>query len=212
MVLTRVTSKQMPFVEIEDVDHAAAYLREQLVAGSSLAQLVERSVNLSIGRSRVAMPRNVSQRGDFDLRWDTFSLSGDEDGLFAQVVKSFIQNQSCGVFFQTEVQTTYPAFSSLPHRAPAKVYQQEVYWFAQGPELSRLSEDQILDVVYDSSFWPFSAFFCLSDFSNHKHDLSDSDLLRIAQNLAGIAVGAFDDRSYLVWWRDDLRPFPVIES
>ena len=57
---------------------------------------------------------------------------------------------------------------------------------------------------------PYSAFFYTSNTSNDAPlNLIDDDLKRIALETVGIAVDAFDADSFLVWWREDLYPFPI---
>jgi hypothetical protein len=76
-------------------------------------------------------------------------------------------------------------------------------------KLANLSDDEMGDLINYGSFWPFSAFFYVNGLSPTKSELNDADLQLIVNRLVGVAVGAFDDRSYLVWWRDDLWPFPL---
>jgi hypothetical protein len=157
------------------------------------------------------MPETKDQARQFDLRWDTFRLAGDEEALFARAIKMFVHNPKCGVILQDTMKSiSDPCMSDAPYRTLAVTYEKELYWTVAGAELAELSDDAMGDVINHASFWPFAAFFYIDGISKTTGELDDADLQFIVKQLVGVAVGAFDDRSYLVWWRDDLRPFPLV--
>lgn len=201
----------MPFVDVIDKRRASEYVKDQLSQGTTLAKLVAQSIDLSRGRYRVAMPESREQGKEFNLKWETFRLAGDEEDTFARLIKSFICNEECDVILQdTGTSVSYPYFAKLPYRNLAMTYAEEVYWNVSDAQLADLSDDAMGNVINHASFWPFSAFFFVDGISKGKAELEDTDLQLIVKQLVGVAVGAFDDRSYLVWWRDDLRPFPLV--
>ena len=60
------------------------------------------------------------------------------------------------------------------------------------------------------SLYPYSAFFHTSTTnSDAPPNLAYDDLKRIALEVVGIAIDAFDADSFVVWWREDLYPFPL---
>ena len=141
------------------------------------------------------------------MRWDT-RLGGDEEAIFARLIKSYIRHDRCGVILQdTETSVNYPYFAKLQYKRLAKTFDEEVYWSVAETKLADLSDDEMGTVINYASFWPFSGFF-YTDVPLEKSALTNADFQSIMRQLVGIAVGAFDDRSYLVWWRDDLLPFP----
>jgi hypothetical protein len=199
----------MPFVDIIDKQRAIEYVRDQLSRGTALAKLLARSIDLSRGRCRVAMPEAKDQGEGFDLRWETFRLVGDEETIFARLIKSFISNEECHIILQdANTSVSFPYFAKRTYRRLARLYAGEVYWCADTTQ-ANLSDDEMNTLINHASFWPFSAFFYTDGISDTKAELDDADFQLIVKGLVGIAVGAFDDRSYLVWWRDDVRPFPV---
>lgn len=201
----------MPFIDVIDKRRAAEYVKDQLSRGTTLASLVARTIDLSRGCYRVAMPETKDQSGQFDLRWEMFRLAGDEEALFARVIKMFVRSPKCAVILQDTMKSmSDPCMSDAPYRTLAITYQKELYWTVAGAKLAQLPDDKMLDVINHASFWPFSAFFYIDAISKAKGELEDADLQLIVKQLVGVAVGAFDDRSYLVWWRDDLRPFPLV--
>jgi hypothetical protein len=200
----------MGFIDVIDIRRAAEYVKEQLLLGTTLANLAAQSIDLSRGSYRVAMPVTKAQGVEFDLRWETFRLAGDEENCFARLIKSFICNEECNVILQdTETSTSYPYFGKLPYRKLALPYAEEVYWNVADAKLANLSDEEMSRLINHASFWPFSVFF-YTDGISAKGELQNADLQLIVKHLVGLAVGAFDDRSYLVWWRDDLRPFPQV--
>jgi hypothetical protein len=78
---------------------------------------------------------------------------------------------------------------------------------------SELSQDDILGLLYEPVLpYPSSAFFYIAGISERKTQLKDSDLEHVVNTLVGVAVRAFDTESFLIWWREDLRPFPTVET
>jgi hypothetical protein len=199
----------MPFFDVIDKQRAAEYVRDQLSRGTTLSRWVQRSVDLSRGRIRIAVPEGRQVTQTLDFRFETFSL-GQSATDFARLVRSFIGDPKNAILLQdTQLSISDPEFSTnLPYSSLAVSYQNEVYWAVSGGELAQFPDDKMLEVINWASFFPFSAFFYIDEISKTKGRLEDSDLQLIVKHLVGLAVGAFDDRSYLVWWRDDLRPFP----
>ena len=200
----------MPFFDVIDKQRAAEYVKDQLSRGTTLSRRVRRSVDLSRGRIRIAMPEGREVTQDLDFRSHTFSL-GQSATDFARLVRSFIGDPKNAILLQdTQISISDPEFSTnLPYSSLAVPYQNEVYWAVSGGELAQFPNDKMLEVINGASFYPFSAFFYINEISKTKGELEDSDLRLIVKHLVGLAVGAFDDRSYLVWWRDDSRPFPL---
>jgi len=201
----------MPFVDVIDAQGAAEYVKDQLSGGTTLANLAVRSIDLSRGRYRVAMPDGMPADQGLDFRWETFNCKQtDREFDFARLIKSFISAEGCGVILQNmNMSMSDPYFAELPYRNLAMPYAEEIYWNVEDAKLANLSDDEMGDLINYGSFWPFSAFFYIDGISPTKNELNDADLQSIVNRLVGLAVGAFDDRSYLVWWRDDLRPFPL---
>jgi hypothetical protein len=60
---------------------------------------------------------------------------------------------------------------------------------------------------------PYSAFFHTSSTnSDAPPNLTYDDLKRIALEIVGVAVDAFDADSFIVGWPEDLYPFPLLVS
>lgn len=198
------------FVDIAEAKRAEEYVRDELADGTTLAKLVLESIDLARGRFRVAMPHWVVQTGPrFNLKYELFRLDGNEETAFGRVVKAFVAEPDSAVILQDTMRSmSDPCMTGAPNRALAVSYGQEVYWMIAGAVIARLSDDEIWDLINEASFWPFSAFFFRGGVPPGEDGLQDSDLHRIVEQLVGLAVGAFDDRSYLVWWRDDQCPFP----
>jgi len=86
------------------------------------------------------------------------------------------------------------------------VYGEEVYWKLKEP----VKESEFESVMDRGSFWPYSAFFCASLTNKETpSNLSQYDLRQIASEVIGVAVDAFDAESFVLWWREDLHPFPL---
>jgi hypothetical protein len=202
----------MAIREIADVVGAEKYMREQLTDGTTLAHLVLNRIDFSRGKFRIAMPDSVDQTPPFDFKSDR-RLDGDEEMAFALVVKSFIADPNCAALMQeTQIRKSDP-FSGYSWYL-AKIFQEnlvlsykdELYLPVAGPEFARISDEEMLGVVRSASAYPFSAFLYVGTVPSSKK-LTDRDLERILTELVGVTVDAFDGRSFLLWWRDEVR-FP----
>ena len=201
----------MPFLNVDNTRRASEYLLDQLSQGTTLSRLVRESVDFSLGRIRVAIPPGMKASEDLDFRYETFPLRQTGENDFARLLKSFISTEECDVILQdTQISMSDPGIADLPWGKLAIPYRKEVYWNVADAELANLSDEEMSGLISHASFWPFSAFFYIDQSSQPKDELNDADLQFIVKQLVGVAVGAFDDRSYLVWWRDDLRPFPLV--
>ncbi|MGB8411765.1 MAG: hypothetical protein WCE23_02960 [Candidatus Binatus sp.] len=202
----------MAIREIADVVGAEKYMREQLTDGTTIAHLVLNRIDLSRGKFRIAMPDIVDQNPPFDFKSDR-RLDGDEEMAVARVIKSFISDPNCVVLMQETQIGKSDRFSTESwflekawQENLALNYKDELYWPVAGPEFARISDEEMLGVVRSASAYPFSAFLYVGTVPSSK-TLTDRDLERILTKLVGVTVDAFDGRSFLLWWRDEVR-FP----
>ena len=124
----------------------------------------------------------------------------------ARIAKSFVRNPNCAVLLQDwAVTRSYIRPEELQN---VVMYGDEVYWQIADPNLSDL---EILEVIESPPPWPMCAYFHNAKPNRPGSQLGDEDLTRIASSIVGVAVGAFDDRSFLLWWRTELQPFPLAQ-
>jgi hypothetical protein len=199
----------MAFRDVRNAAQAEKYMREQLSEGTTLARLVVKRIDFARGGFRIAMPETVDKTEPLDFNSGNLRLAGDEQTALARVIKSFIREPSCTLLMQ-DSEARISEIRDLPYGKLAIPYSAEVYWRVAGSELAHLSDDQMLDVVHSTSYFPFTAFFYCDGLPLIKTALNDADLQHVTEKLLGIVVGAFDFRSSLIWWRDDLRPFPLV--
>jgi len=88
----------------------------------------------------------------------------------------------------------------------------EVYWRVSGGDLATLPNDEILDILHSTNWFSWTGFFYLHGVVRTQPVMDDSHVDRILTNLAGVAVSAFDYRSFLIWWMDEIRPFPSLSG
>lgn len=126
------------------------------------------------------------------------------DWEFAQFVKAFIENPVGGLLLE-DTGKWYPFPKGDPFEVAATRYNQELYWRISGPHLS------VEDIAYLTGMpilpYPWCGFFHESAGVLGKAELTGDDLNDIVKALAGIAIGAFDHTSYVLWWKES-RPLP----
>jgi hypothetical protein len=201
----------VPFQELRNPSETEKYMADQLSEGTTLARLVLRGIDFALGKFRVAMPEMVKQAPLLDFRSGNVHLAGDEEEMFASVINSFIREPNSALLIQdSEASISDPWLQSFPHREFAIPYRGELYWRIAGATLANLSEDQMLEAINGASYFPWLGFFYFNGVPQTKTMLTGADLEHVASNLVGVAAGALDYRSFLVWWRDDLRAFPNV--
>lgn len=199
----------MSMQAIVDVRKAREYLMEQLAEGTTLARLAFQKTDFFSGSFRAGMPEGVDQ-SKIDFR---FSMRGlrCEELAFARIIKTFIEKlEGAALIADTEPRNSQGDLEGYPYRDRMVTYGDEVYWRIAG---AGLSEDDIVNLLGAPILpYPLCVFLHLAKSSGNNSDLDDADLEQIVAGLIGVAVGAFDTESYLLWWRDDLVPFPAVAA
>jgi hypothetical protein len=191
----------MGIKKIKNSPQALEHLRYELSRGGVLAKLVVSKTDFALGNCFAAIPEAVDQT-KLNFRWWIPGLP-DEPMDFAKLIRSFIDDPVCVVL--VEDIEPFPVEEDSPYKMRAMRYDTELYWRIHD---SDLSEADILDILTEPNPNPSSAFFSVAWSAEHETQLTDSDLQRAANTLVGVAVRAFDGDSFLIWWREDLRPFP----
>jgi hypothetical protein len=202
----------MAIQEIRRSSSAQEYMVDELSAGTTLAKLVLKGIDFTRGRFRVAMPATVEQDRGLDFQ-QSLRLDRDEEITLARMIKCFIRDSKAAVLLQdTQKSISDPGLAHLNNKELMIPFEAEFYWTIAGRGLSEIPDTKMLEIVYSASYYPFSAFFYFDDVTIGRQSLQPDDLAHIVTNLVGIAVGVFDDRSFLIWWRDDLYPFPTVPA
>ena len=199
----------MSIKRIPNSSQALAHLQKELAEGSSLAKLVLRKTSFAEGKFFAGIPDGVDQ-SQLDFSSSMGGL-GREPSALARAIKSFIDGPHHYVLLEdTMPMHSDPSEENGPYRARMTIHGEELFWNLSGPDLS---EDDIFALLGMPILpYPSSAFFYLAETSEPRSQLRDSDLELIVNSLVGVAVQAFDTRSFLIWWREDLLPFPMGET
>ena len=193
--------------KIKDSAKALEHVRRELSQGATLAKSVMSRTDFTPGDYFAGIPENVDQ-SQLDFRSCIPGLSG-EPMVFAKVIRSFIRNPDSVALVEDidPFSDPFPAEEDSSYRRRAMTYNDEVYWNLSGLDLT---EKDILELLNQPFPYPSSVFFSVARTVAQKPQLKDSDLQLILENLVGVAVRAFDGDSFLIWWREDLRPFPAV--
>ncbi len=199
----------MKIEPVPDVLLATRYMTAELADGTTLARLALQTIDFSKGRFRVAVPKELDENQALDFRYDMHT-DGDEEVALARLIKAFIIAPNHAVLIQEYCASPSDSWlRECEYRQLVRLCNNEVYWAVEGAELARVSDDEMLNIVHLGSFHPFSCFFHLRNSCGGEAGSAGPDLNRVAQSLFGVAVDAFDARSFLIWWRDDFMPFPL---
>ena len=176
-----------------------AYLKEQLVDGTTLAQVTLKRTDLAAGAFFVEVGTSAQNESELNYYEESLARSGTEKLALSRLIRRFIDRSGCGVLIQDKEASIAPEW--LKHRRYAKCltyYEHEVYWLLKG---SDLSETDILTLIRTPMPWPSSMFLYADVEFIQPSRISQRELEHIVGNLQGVAVGAFDETSFLLWWR-----------
>lgn len=199
----------MVVLEKEDASAAAKHMLDRLAEGSTLAHLTVKFIDLTRGSFVVIAPESATHSHRIDFQSSNHALRGDEEIRFARLLKLFIRDPDCAVVLQ-ELHATLsdPWMKDFSYRHLAIQCGSELYWRVSGKDLSSLSDESIEEVIDAASPFPFTAFFYVDGISLNKAELETVDLRHVVDKIVAIAVSAFDYRSYLIWWNEELRALP----
>jgi hypothetical protein len=197
----------MPIQAVTNPSNAQRYMLTQLRGGTTLAKLVAERVDFSEGRFWFGLSHIVDQ-ATVDFGSGNIKLTRHEGLFLAQLIRLFISQQGYAVFLQ-ETQMKPSELKGFDLEKLAVLFGEEIYWRIATPEMSVLSDEEMLKIVHSASLYPFSAFFSTTAVPNRGTQLTLKDLEEIANSVLAVAVGAFDEGSFLIWWRESVRPFPL---
>lgn len=189
------------------------YLVDQLGGGlSTMATLVHKRQHFREGNFFVVVPDSVDADGlsKFAMEIPDVDHSAATQ-LLAGMVKRLIGNRNYLVLLQDFVhRVSDPSWEQNEFKEFAATYDTEIYWELTGPGIPDQQLEEL--IAYWSGYFPVAAFFCKSSPSDRKKHLVKADLENLANSLIGVAVDIFDGDSFLIWWREDLLPFPKVEA
>ncbi len=199
----------MKVQKVRDGANARKYLLHQLSPGYEiLTKLPKKIGDFALGSFFVILPDSVdaNQLSDFGSEIPGLDWSVTTQ-LLGKIVKRFTRNPNCTVLLDDHTHSVSdPGWEEYKYKDRATFYDNELCWELKGPDSP---QNEIDDLIWDwLSFFPVSAFFCVSSSSERKKHLTDADVEDLAENLIGVAVDAFDGNSFVIWWREDLIPFP----
>ena len=197
----------MSIQKIDNLAGALTYLREELSKGSSLAKLVLRTVDFGQGTFFAGLPANGDQ-SRLNFRSSLPGLAREHIAL-AHMIKIFIDKPHCTALLEDPMPMTSNLQNIDPkYRVRARTFNGELYWSISGPSTP---EDEVYALLGQPILpYPASVFFYCGAILEQPPKLRELDLKNIANTLVGIAVHAFDSRSFLIWWREDKHPFPQL--
>jgi len=192
--------------DITNSSPAWEYFRKQLQMGTTLAARITEAVDFSLGKMFAALPEEVDL-GDLPRFEETGTMQWRRRGFatLAQLVKRFLAISGAVVLLQDTIASPSEDWLRDWENRDIVSYNQEVYWRLANPTLD---EEDILSLLYSATFHPWSAFFYVQGHPGRSSVLSDTDLDEIVKTLSGVAVGVFDQESFLLWWSDRL-PTPT---
>ncbi len=182
---------------------AESFLKGELSKGMTLAQLVLPEIDFTQGQLFTWLRPETDQDAIEGFE-ESLRMSGDELRDFRRFVGAFIKVPHCALILQD---TENWNFEGDKYEKMAAKYNDELYWHIMG-ELSEEDVGHLLGMPVLP--YPWCGFFYTSAFGL-KPTLTRNDLQEIAKTTVGVAVNAFDNGSYVLWWRNS-RPLPAGEE
>jgi hypothetical protein len=181
---------------------ALAFLKNELSEGMTLAKSVLGEIDFTQGRMFVWMPPTIDQDTIENFGWSR-RLAGDEKQEFCRFVRGFIQEARCALILQD---TENWSFEGDECERLAAKYEDELYWYVARTDLS---EKDVMSLTQMPVLpYPWCGFFYTGAIETELQTLTNKDLKLIVKTIVGVAVRAFDNDSYVLWW-SDARPLPA---
>jgi hypothetical protein len=192
----------MSLQRIKNFNEALVFLKGELSEGMALAKLVLGEIDFTQGQMFTWMPSTTDQDA-IQSFGGSRRLAGDEERDFCRFVQAFVQDALCAVILQD---TENWNFEGDKYEELAAKYDDELYWYIVGAELS---EEDVMNLTGMPILpYPWCGFFYTGASGTRKRRLTMIDLQEIVKTLVGVAVGAFDHQSYVLWWSNN-RPLPA---
>jgi hypothetical protein len=204
------------------IERARAYLIGELADGTSLAKLILERVDFHDGAFFMIVPKRI----DPDHLQDLTSADTDPTGYnefqaeifrvhFAasRILASIVQAAAITPSYQLLGQDTLMTIDDVESYDPELFnsagkewvsYEKEIYSFARGDS----SVEEIETAIKTASLWPRALFLCRGAVPSGASKLQYRDLENAVANIAGVAVGANHEDTFLIWWSHRTR-FPV---
>jgi len=201
----------MKVQKLRNGSHARKYMLYRLSHSYEIAaKLLQKTGDFALGSFFVVVPDCVEadQLSDFGSE-----IPGVDSSVATQILGKiagrFIRNPNRTVLLHDFIHSiSDPGWDEYKYKDRATFYVDELCWELKGPDTSK---DEIEELILDwSSSFPVFAFFCVSPSTDRKTHLADIDLEYMANNLIAVVLDAFDGNSFVIWWREDLLPFPIL--
>ncbi len=189
--------------DVEWSDDVARYLLEQLYE-SRVARKIRAHLDAARGSFFALLPEGLEPQRV--KHWaDPMREVGypqNPRALLYNIVGRFLRDPKSRVLGQEpDRPPEWPADYSTKNLVR---HHDELGWELRGPSIT---ESEIEDSLRGVSSLPYVLYFYRSD-SPKRNSLDDRAVDEISENLVGLAVGALNEKTFLMWWRTDLMPFP----
>lgn len=198
------TEATLSICEIGPSDEVVGYLLGE-TDDSTVARRVRDRFDPRRGKFYAILPQDLQPRQIEDwgcYRRELGYLVGPRNphAIMDSVIRRFMANPLHRVIGKNWNQTV----SDVDSRDMSTTvrYDDELYIELSGEDTR---DDRL--IVGRFSIRPFALFLYRSR-APKRTALCDKDIEEIVRELIGVVVMAFDDDSYLIWWRTDREPFP----
>jgi hypothetical protein len=136
-----------------------------------------------------------------DYRWGrNWSTIEAQLALTEEISRFLDQAQNYVLLQHAQARVSDPWLREFPYRHLILICGTEVYFLLSG---QRLGKDDLATLVKHSGYYPFSAFFCEGTSPKFGSPLDQAAIERIVAGTVGVAVGACDEETFLLWWHRD---------
>ncbi len=177
---------------------------------SAVERLVRARNDFNAGSFFTALPDSTALNKIENLAWwlpgvDTISSTT----LLARVITEFISSPRHVALLHDYIhRRSDPGWNLLGFNSLAAFDNDELYLELKHPEIANHEIEKIINAW---AYIPYIAFFYISSSIGRTGILTDAEVDSVATNLTGVVVDAFDGNSFVLWWRDDRCPLPILQ-
>ena len=194
---------------IYEIEHSAPLIEYSFsqIDQSRVAQRVKRTLDLRLGIFYAILPEGIKPSDVENWAWGqkrVWAIPRIRMLYSMTFVRRFLSGSSRRVLGQNPYMT-------LAELEPGDwenlaVFGDELYWELAGPVAESFT---ITSLPLGSYPWILYFYHSIAE---KRKTLDDNAIDEIVERLVGLAVGALDEDTYLIWWRTTANHFPEVLS
>lgn len=177
---------------------------------TTLDKLISTRNDFTLGDFFSALPDSVRSDEVSEFAWEIPGFDYKSAiTLLTRVAREFVETPG-GTVLLEDYLLEDPSRKEYEKKHRVSTPVNEHYWRLKRPATRDYEIDGL--VADWAIYFPYVGYFYIYPSDERSPVLSDAELDSVVRNLIGVVVDAFDGNSFVLWWRDDLHPLPILRT